>query len=69
MPNEMSKQATMAAAKVTGQMYCTNCASIRPKEGGIWKIMDNGRRRRFKCGQCVENQKARTFAAASIATT
>ena len=69
MPNELSKQATEAAARVTGQMYCTNCASIRPKAGGIWKIMDQGRRRRFKCAQCVANQKARMTAAASIATT
>jgi hypothetical protein len=69
MANELSKAATQAAAKVTGQLYCTNCASLRPKEGGIWKIMQNGTRRRFKCAQCVENQKNRTAAAASNVTT
>jgi hypothetical protein len=69
MANELSKAATKAAERVTGQLFCTNCASVRPKEGGIWKIMNGGTRRRFKCAQCVENQRQRTLAAASSATT
>jgi molybdenum cofactor biosynthesis enzyme MoaA len=68
MPNEMSKKATQAVEKATGKLFCTNCNEMRLKQGGVWKIMQNGTRRRFKCAQCVENQKNRTAAAASTAT-
>lgn len=69
MANELQKHVTKRVEELTGRIWCSNCQSTRPKEGGIWKILSDGKRRRFKCLQCQENHKRRTAEAASTVTT
>ena len=66
MANKLLQHATKKAAEVTGQMFCINCQMTRSKEGGLWRVTTDGLRRRWTCGQCVENYRNR---AARIADT
>lgn len=66
MPNELQKHVTRKAEEITGRQWCSHCQMTRPKEGGEWKILEGGKRRRWKCQSCVTAQKER---AARIAGT
>jgi hypothetical protein len=53
MPNELQKHVTRKAEEITGRQWCSHCQMTRPKEGGEWKILEGGKRRRWKCQSCV----------------
>ena len=49
-------KARQAATSITGQRFCTNCRMNQRAEGGLWKTVNNGRNRRWKCQLCVDSQ-------------
>lgn len=69
MANELQRYMTRKMVELTGTMWCSHCQHSRPKDKGIWKTMADGKRRRWKCAQCVENHKKRILERASTATT
>lgn len=58
-PNETYRQVIKADRTISGQMFCSHCQARRPSAGGIWKIVNNGKNRRWKCSDCVARAKAR----------
>lgn len=69
MANELQKYVTKKTIEITGRQWCSHCQMTRPKDGGIWKTIDGGKRRRWKCLQCVEAHKKRMAERASTVTT
>lgn len=59
MADKINKHVTAKLAELVGERYCSNCATQRPKEGGVWQTYNNGLNRRWKCAQCVQNAKNR----------
>jgi hypothetical protein len=59
MPNKLQKYITTKSVEITGTMWCSHCQHSRPKEGGVWKTLTDGKRRRWKCATCTENQRQR----------
>ena len=60
----LEREMVVAEVNATGKRYCTNCNSTRPAEGGVWKILNNGRNRRWKCQSCYEKNIARAASTA-----
>lgn len=54
------KQLTKATENATSTRFCSNCNMTRNGQGGTWKIIQGGLRRRWKCEECtiVQKQKA-----------
>lgn len=59
MPNQFQKILTQKINNLTGTMWCSHCQAVRKREGGRWAVTKNGRRKRWKCAQCVENYAAK----------
>lgn len=59
MPNEMYQHITRREEELFGTRWCSHCRDRRPSEGGIWKVINGGKNRRWQCASCVENQKKR----------
>lgn len=58
--NWESKLLTKATENATNTRFCSNCNMTRNAQGGTWKIIQGGLRRRWKCEECtiVQKQKA-----------
>lgn len=69
MANELQRYMTKKITEITGTMWCSHCQHTRPKDGGTWKTLQDGKRRRWKCAQCVENHRKRMADRASTVTT
>ena len=39
-----------------GNRYCSNCRATRNSEDGYWKIIMNGRNRRWVCSECMNKK-------------
>lgn len=42
------------------EVWCTRCRNKQPREGGTWKVVANGKFRRWVCGRCLARQKERS---------
>ena len=51
---EVSRQITAAMHSLTGKRWCSHCQTSKKVEGGIWKSVANGTRRRWKCVECYQ---------------
>jgi hypothetical protein len=36
-----------------GNRFCSNCTTEKNSEGGYWKIIANGKNRRWLCSSCM----------------
>ena len=45
-----------AAENVAGIRFCTNCNQNKKSLGGYWKIVLNGKNRRWICINCAEKR-------------
>lgn len=59
MPSADYKKATQAAATITGSRWCGQCQMNRTVEGGVWKSLNGGQRRRWMCSSCTQRQVER----------
>jgi hypothetical protein len=59
MASEMYRKATQAAATITGSRWCGQCQMNRTVEGGVWKSLNGGQRRRWMCSSCIQRQVER----------
>ena len=53
MPNYLQKHLTEKLADVTGKLFCTHCQVHQDRNGGSWKLTNNGRNRRWRCAKCT----------------
>jgi transposase-like protein len=56
---EVSRQITAAMHSITGKRWCSHCQLSKKVEGGTWKSVASGTRRRWKCVDCVERARQR----------
>lgn len=52
----LKKQYEPADPSPAGTRFCTNCNLQRNSIGGYWKIIMNGKQRRWICKQCITNK-------------
>jgi hypothetical protein len=48
-----AKHLTEAAAGATGKRFCSHCQQHKQSIGGFWRLMNNGKNRRWLCSACV----------------
>jgi hypothetical protein len=39
-----------------GDRYCSNCSLTKNSQGGYWKIIANGKNRRWLCSSCMNKK-------------
>jgi hypothetical protein len=59
MPNELYQHVTKREEELLGTRWCSHCRHRRQAAGGVWKLLNQGKNRRWQCATCVENQKGR----------
>jgi hypothetical protein len=53
------EEARVAAERITGDKWCSNCQKHKPMVNGHWIVRAGGKVRRWQCESCVAIAKTR----------